>query len=228
MDDAPEKSFQDDVAYNYYAPKLFVLDWEYEVFKKNLDEIDTDTKIGPSTLYYDLKGERSIVASYSLDKAPCPFLTDKGCKIYADRPHVCRVFPLKEDISPLILGKVKSLELPKPSLCEVEMTDTSFDVHRIITPLNLKLLLERYGDAFYERLGFAYITGKASRLFSLLEKRGEIKLARKGYDEKALARRVENSKKIGLSEMFKKYTGEDITKVVNVDFIKEEISQGRM
>ncbi len=30
------------------------------------------------------------------DQAPCPFLTDRGCRVYADRPHTCRLFPVEQ------------------------------------------------------------------------------------------------------------------------------------
>jgi len=28
--------------------------------------------------------------------APCPFLTARGCRVYADRPHTCRLFPVEQ------------------------------------------------------------------------------------------------------------------------------------
>ncbi|MFC1895426.1 YkgJ family cysteine cluster protein, partial [Thermodesulfobacteriota bacterium] len=28
----------------------------------------------------------------------CPFLTDRGCSVYSDRPHTCRLFPLEQGV----------------------------------------------------------------------------------------------------------------------------------
>jgi len=32
------------------------------------------------------------------DEAPCPFLTEAGCSVYADRPSACRTYPLERGV----------------------------------------------------------------------------------------------------------------------------------
>ena len=32
------------------------------------------------------------------DDAPCPFLTEKGCSVYMDRPSACRTYPLERGV----------------------------------------------------------------------------------------------------------------------------------
>ncbi|MBI5550396.1 MAG: YkgJ family cysteine cluster protein [Desulfobacterales bacterium] len=37
-----------------------------------------------------------VLRMAAADRAPCPFLTPQGCRVYADRPHTCRLFPMEQ------------------------------------------------------------------------------------------------------------------------------------
>jgi uncharacterized protein len=59
----------------------------------------------------------------------CPFVTDKGCTIYEDRPAACRTYPLGRASSPSMTGGVKEAYfLIRESHCDGHGSDREWTV----------------------------------------------------------------------------------------------------
>jgi Fe-S-cluster containining protein len=66
------------------------------------------------------------------DQAPCPFLSDAGCSVYADRPSACRTYPLERGVEKEGKGaKLKShYSVVRHSYCKGHDEENSYTVRQ--------------------------------------------------------------------------------------------------
>jgi Fe-S-cluster containining protein len=64
------------------------------------------------------------VLMYQLSANDCPHFTDDGCKIYDQRPAICRAFPLAVDL-PALLQTGKTKTKIKSASCKAAPTSTT-------------------------------------------------------------------------------------------------------
>lgn len=81
---------------------LTLFEWEAERIRKH--GAGHKAKVRPTIIAK--VGNAKIVLQWGLESrnGRCPFLTAKGCKIYSDRPLVCRAFPLQNSGFPTTQG----------------------------------------------------------------------------------------------------------------------------
>lgn len=79
---------------------LFLYPYDIIRLKKNLGmtadqfiETHTDIVLRPGHHFPDI-----LLRMADDDEKTCPFLTDAGCRVYADRPYTCRMFPLEQGL----------------------------------------------------------------------------------------------------------------------------------
>lgn len=68
--------------------------WEARIMLKMSMATDAGLVLLPSNLRVDSKRGLPIAISYIIANDICPFVMDRKCTIYEDRPNVCRYFPL--------------------------------------------------------------------------------------------------------------------------------------
>ncbi len=80
---------------------------EKERMEKKAKELGVKIKILPKKIVINKSKTKAEIIDYYVDHDVCPFLKGKAfCRIYEDRPTVCRIFPhvMKQDtINPSIL-----------------------------------------------------------------------------------------------------------------------------
>lgn len=67
-----------------------------------------------------------LLAEPTGDATACPFLTSEGCRVYADRPAACRLFPVVQGSQLTDTGVVDHYFLKKLDCCEGFNTATSW------------------------------------------------------------------------------------------------------
>lgn len=79
---------------------LFLQPYDVVRLRKNLNmpsgrfvEDYTDLVLRPSSHFPDV-----LLRMKENDEKTCPFLTDKGCSVYPDRPDTCRMFPIEHGV----------------------------------------------------------------------------------------------------------------------------------
>jgi Fe-S-cluster containining protein len=68
--------------------------WEARILAMMSEVAGASLILMPSNVMLDSKRDNAIVLSYIIANRDCPFVKDKKCSVYADRPNVCRYFPL--------------------------------------------------------------------------------------------------------------------------------------
>jgi Fe-S-cluster containining protein len=90
---------------------LAIFEWEASNLAKH------KVKIKPAIIAK--VGDLQLILQWGLEgkAGKCPFLTSKGCKVYKDRPLVCRAFPFSssgsEKLSGMISNECSSLIVPE-------------------------------------------------------------------------------------------------------------------
>ena len=180
-----------------------------------------------------MKNNQTIITDYTLANIKdCPnLLPNNNCKIYKKRPLICRGFPCPY-ADPIDLKTTKG---PKSSFghCKAELP--AEELHKIlgfekinsqyqINPNTLrKSLFARYGNSYIYRF-MSLIFGKACKDFlNKLEKEGRIKLAA-GEDKINIAQKIKESKKIDISELYRKETGLELKNILSKESF-EKIKQ---
>jgi len=82
-------------------------------------------KILPKKILYHESADTFYIMDYFVDHDICPFLKEKLCSIYPDRPQICKDYPFKIESSDAFQNiksfiKIKNIE--KPTLSRVEAT----------------------------------------------------------------------------------------------------------
>jgi uncharacterized protein len=79
---------------------LFLYPYDILRLKKNLNissdrfiETHTDIVVRPGHHFPDV-----LLRMADNDQKTCPFLTESGCRVYPDRPHTCRAFPIEHGV----------------------------------------------------------------------------------------------------------------------------------
>lgn len=79
---------------------LFLYPYDVIRLKKNLGmtadqfiENHTDIVLRPGHHFPDV-----LLRMSDDDEKTCPFLTEAGCRVYGDRPHTCRMFPVEQGL----------------------------------------------------------------------------------------------------------------------------------
>lgn len=172
-------------------------DWEAKRFKEWQKEVNVDANIKPSRAIFDLNTETTIIATYFMDYDRCPFLIDDGkCKIYhTKRAYICRLFPFQ---------RTPFLELddndPK------SMFGTCPAVTDIISkmpkdkPGMIKAMHESFGDNFLDSVQNDLITAWLNQTIIDICKKYKIIRPAVNYPYDKLLKRIENSKKIDLTD----------------------------
>lgn len=71
-----------------------VMDWELDRIRAGADRLGVFVDLVPHHVLLSSKDD-IIVATWSLNHNVCPFIgEDRRCRIYEDRPMVCRAYPL--------------------------------------------------------------------------------------------------------------------------------------
>lgn len=100
---------------------LFLYPYDVIRLKKNLglsssDFIDrhTDVVLRPDNHFPDV-----LLKMADNNEATCPFLTEKGCSVYPDRPDTCRTFPVEQGLIFKGRGKPEPIHFFRPpSFCK--------------------------------------------------------------------------------------------------------------
>jgi len=182
-----------------------------------LDRLPPGRKIVPTTVLFDLKNEQTIIMHYSFDKGPCPFHAGNRCSIYEDKPWMCRQFPCLHDLRQLIAGRSNQVLLLRNSLCKAEEEDRPFDDLDNASIRICELLEERYGEAFRYAVATGLMAQAKAKAIQRLEQEGFIQVARRGYDPASLARRIEKSPHVDLTDLYQRSTGIDMLKSFDLD-----------
>ncbi len=186
-------------------PALQLIDWEKEIFPKE--------KVVPCLVFYDLKNERTIVMNYTIIPTAedvCPLLVDGLCMRYEERPLICRKYPCpyenvhETEISGVLHSPIKHC-MGEPPLEKLNEMLGLLEKPKISNAEFMKRLYARYGDGFLYGL-MADSIGKVHTEFLVsMEKQGLIKLARPGYDMKALVTKIKKNPSIDLSQLFEQH-----------------------
>ena len=174
-------------------------DWEAKRFNEWQKEVNIDAAIKPSRAIYDLSRNLTIIVTYCMDYDRCPFLSGDGkCRIYKKkRAYVCRMYPFQR--SPFL--KIEQPPIPTNLLGTCPVTD------KIITlmPTDFDEMIKffyRYfktDSAFYNIVQNDIIIEWVNKTIVELCRK-KIILPAMNYPYKYLLRRIENSKKIDLTE----------------------------
>lgn len=204
---------------------LPLFDFELKTFQK----FGMEDQVVPSKILFDTKSNVSIILERTLKSNFCPFIDDNNkCKIYSERPSVCRMFPCninldseKKEITILAQSRFCSSERPLNEI--YEMLGLHKDGSSTLTnPRKVsKLAYFRYGEAYAEGMLRDVIEKSIAQRIAPLEKNKLIKLAKKGYDLKYLIKRVHQSQSLGASELIEKSSNYNITE--HIDSYRKEI-----
>lgn len=195
-------------------PTLLLHPWEIDLFP-----IDN---VIPLNVLFDIKNNQTIVLNYTLNVKSCPLLDDNGsCKIYNDRPLVCRIYPMPyQHLEPNQMtieggrSKLCPAEIPleklNPLLGMEKIDDNkySFKVNKL-----LKNLYKRYGDAVVFGLVDQGLLKVSVPLLMSMQKQGKMKYAFDDYPIRYFVRRVATSQKVGVDKILRKY-GLDIHEIL--------------
>jgi Fe-S-cluster containining protein len=91
--------------------KLCVSPEEAEMMVKEAKERNIQLKLLPNKLLYDEENNKLIILDYVLDHGICPFLDNKLCSIYEQRPKFCREFPKIKSNMKELNRKIKQYHL---------------------------------------------------------------------------------------------------------------------
>lgn len=99
---------------------LFLYPYDVIRLKKNLGltssefiDLHTDVVLRPDNHFPDV-----LLKMADNDEATCPFLTEKGCSVYPDRPDTCRTFPVEQGLIFKGSGKPEPVHFFRPpSFC---------------------------------------------------------------------------------------------------------------
>ena len=174
-------------------------DWEARRFNEWQKEVNIDAGIKPSRAIYDLSRNLTIIVTYCMDYDSCPFLSSEGrCRIYQKkRAYVCRMYPFQR--SPFL--KIEQPAIPKTILGTCPVTDkiinlmpTDFD--EMIKFFNRYFKID---GAFHNVVQNDIIIEWINKTIVDLCKEKRIRPAM-NYPYNYLIRRMENSRKIDLTE----------------------------
>jgi len=73
---------------------LPLFEWEVDELKSIAQKEGLILDIKPFIFWLDKKSGFAFTIQYGLFNEPCPFLKNKSCSIYENRPLICRQFPL--------------------------------------------------------------------------------------------------------------------------------------
>lgn len=108
---------------------------EAEALKMKAKSMDINLRIAPKRVVYDSKHHEIMILDYYIDHDICPFFNTrkKLCGVYADRPIICRSYPL---LTTKNLGKCRyKLENPDeygPEKLEAEMLEKMIKMQKVI------------------------------------------------------------------------------------------------
>lgn len=81
--------------YTSTAMGLPVLDFQKIEMEEEAKKLGIKASFVPEKFCFDALTKTKVVATWKLEGAPCPFLSEENrCKIYSKRPFICRRFPL--------------------------------------------------------------------------------------------------------------------------------------
>ena len=187
-------------------------------------KIGSDRKILPYILFFDISNKVAIVNSYTLDEGACPFLKDNKCSIYEKRPVICRTFPFLFNVLDILFSDKQEAHLPKNVFCEFEKGDRFLDKLSGTRMEILGILRERYSDSYFYQMGFSLFNKAVSEFLTDLEGSGKIRLVKDGYDGEDMAKMIESSKSVNISEFYKDVKGVDISVFFIVDRLKDYLN----
>lgn len=224
--------FYDMYRFVNFNPKLTIWDFEKEYFN--------EYGVEPSLIIYDYIKQRCIIINYGIDTTPCPHLAENNiCKIYENRPLVCKHFP-----SPI--GDIKNLGFGEKivgmkDVCEHEISLEELDEYLEIKKISYsnhihyqfnirtmeKKLLQRYGEAYiYHYIGSIIIPNIYFRFLNRLVSTCEIVPFLKGTKENTyeLLELLKTAEKIDISKLMEEY-GHNINIKSEYDALKKQFSE---
>jgi len=68
--------------------------WEAKILAALSKETNAGLVLMPSNLMLEKGRDTAVVLSYLIANTDCPFVVDKKCTVYENRPNVCRYFPV--------------------------------------------------------------------------------------------------------------------------------------
>jgi len=191
------------IAITLNEPMLSIFGFEKEAIEKEADKKNISVRIVPEQVLFDTRNKKTVILTYTFSGEMCAFLSnDKKCTIYENRPVHCRAHP-----APVGLRRLSESSGKNPLTFNTKVCDSELSMHeyneafkgRSIREI-IKLFAERFGDTFFYKCYFEFLSMQQSLLIrKAIDEKG-IKFAEKGTDMDLLKRRIQKSEKLELHD----------------------------
>lgn len=192
------------------TPSLILYDWEAQLFPKG--------STTPCEVFYDKTKNITIIMSYTLKNKKCPHqMKNSKCEIYNNRPIACRAFPCA--YSDVKFVKDSKVLVDNSNICKAELTKEELysllgeNKENVITFDNQKMIknsYKRYGDVFVYSFMKSTNDRLVGRVLVELQVKHGFRFPTGEENPQELFEKIKNSKKLGFSQVFKKYTGNNL------------------
>jgi Fe-S-cluster containining protein len=117
----------------FLGVRLF--DFEAERIRKLALEKKISARIVPSLTIADKKSRRELAIMYKFEHTECPFYSESGCRIYDERPLLCRAFPI------ITSGRYSDGEIARSGMCQGIKNRGEF-------PNDVKEVIKEFGESY--------------------------------------------------------------------------------
>jgi Fe-S-cluster containining protein len=192
-------------------PFITIEEWDMPRVKHAAERANIKIQAEPSLVLFDLKSKNTIVINYTTVGEPCAFLdANNRCRIYEDRPLICRAFPAPVFLTDMLLNK--KIDIKWASFCD-GCPETQEVKNWIVGEPNaaqlqfeeiIARLYEIWGESLVHRVWMESIAMAETRAIEGLVKDGLLKPAKKGYPITYLLKRMATAEAISLSEFYER------------------------
>lgn len=183
-------------------PGTIFYEWELPAIRKAAKKLKVKLAPVPMMMVYDLKSGRSVVLSYTLREAACPFhAKEKGCSIYKDRPLTCQAFPAPAGMSWFLNGRMSLA----PKCCQHELIPAALEKEFTQSGkpfMFMRNLIERYGNTHIAQCCAELLFRAENDFLMAKEKEGRLRLERATAPADRVAMLAAKSRKITLSDLY--------------------------
>ncbi len=171
--------------------------WDFEAkrFLKEARSKKIESKIKPCRVIYDLKENKAIVVTYSIDSDSCTYLKDGKCIVYDKRAFICRLFPFQHTPFLKTGGGKEGMFGSCPAISDILEELKIGDLKETVQYLN-----NCFGDVFIAAVQHDMITEWVNKKIMGLIKAGVIRAAM-NYPYKFILKRIESSPKIDFTDL---------------------------
>ena len=150
--------------------------------KQLSEERNVKLDIRPYKPYFDKRQKVAFAMNYAVYDAPCPFLIDNRCSIHADRPLICRKFPIA--ISPYFeILRSKGSTKPQINLSNFYHCKNfnNKDFLKLVEGTRQRSEVDKqyravYGDCYDDAIHSEMIVAGMANLLEYIIKNGYVKL----------------------------------------------------